>query len=629
LENNASCGGITTGGAGSNPAQGPGGGEYYWQDMFPASTVLNSGTHHEVVLGGLVLFPGTDEVATAVFDPFVIRSGGIVWFSNTTGTRTRAYEIFPQTNTADLFGKAAGLGDIEGFCYQAPIEIGNRIWNDTDGDGVQDAGEAPLASVTVQLYQGGALIATAVTDADGNYFFSSGPGTSTASHIYFLDDLNPNETYEIRIPNAQGASQQAALAGLTLSPNDTDLDLRDSDAVYAGDDAVITVTTGNPGDNDHTFDFGFTGSYSLGNRVWFDTNNNALLDGTEVGAAGVRVELYQDDGTTPGVWDAGDTLLAFDITDAGGYYRFDDLSAGEYVVRIPPDNFRDAGAGDTVPGDPLSGYWSSLTSMAANGAITDATANDPDTTVVDSDDNGLTTFLLSAVDYVASAAVTLGPGSNEPTGETDPATNPEPGEAPDNRSDRTVDFGFYRVEIGNIVFEDVNGDGDYDVGTDIPLAGATVRLFASGGVTEIPVGPDGILGTADDAVGGVTTGAGGTYNFSGLPAGDYIVQVTPPVGFASTVDTADAADNIDPDVNTDDNDNGIGQGGGAVNSGTLTMTAGEAAANIVLVDATGTTTDHTVDFGFVRAYSLGNRVWFDTNNNAVIDLRRAGGVVSG
>jgi subtilisin-like proprotein convertase family protein len=113
LENNASCGGITTGGAGSAPAQGPGGGEYYWQDMFPPSTALNSGTHNEVSLGGLVLFPGTDEVATAIFDPFAIRSGGIVWLSNTTGTRTRAYEIFPQTDTANLFGKAAGLGDIE------------------------------------------------------------------------------------------------------------------------------------------------------------------------------------------------------------------------------------------------------------------------------------------------------------------------------------------------------------------------------------------------------------------------------------------------------------------------------------------------------------------------------------
>lgn len=164
-----------------------------------------------------------------------------------------------------------------------------------------------------------------------------------------------------------------------------------------------------------------------------------------MGVSGVRVELFQDNGATPGVWDAGDTFLSFDATDAGGYYRFDNLPAGDFVVLIPDDNFRDVGVGDTVPANPLAGYWSSLTSMAANGAITDATANDPDTTVLDSDDNGSTTLTGAAIDYVASTAVTLGPGTSEPTGETDPVANPEAGESPDNRSNRTVDFGFYRV----------------------------------------------------------------------------------------------------------------------------------------------------------------------------------------
>lgn len=624
LENNAACGGVTTGGAGSVPAQGPGGGEYYWQDMYPPSAALNSGTHNEVTLGGLVLFPGTDEVAASAFDPFDIRSGGISWFSNTTGTRTRAYEIFPRTDDASRFGKAAGIGDVEGFCFSAPIEIGNRIWLDSDGDGIQDAGENPIAGVTVELYQGGTLIATAVTDANGSYYFSSGPGTSTANQIYLISQLNPNSSYEIRIPNAQGGSQQAALTGLLLTTPDADADQRDSDASYSGNNAVIPVTTGDAGDNDHTFDFGFTATYSLGNRVWFDTNNSATVDGAEVGISGVRVELYQDNGATPGVWDAGDTFLSFDTTDVSGYYRFDNLNAGEYIALIPDDNFRDAGVGDTVPGNPLSGYWSSSTSIAANGAITDATANDPDTTSVDSDDNGLTTLIANSIDYVAAAAVTLGPGTSEPTTDNDPATNPEPGEAANNRSDRTVDFGFYRVEIGNIVFEDVNSDGDYDVGLDLPLAGATVQLFASDGVTEINVGPDGIFGTADDAAGGVTTGAGGVYNFSGLPAGDYIVRVTPPTGFTSTVDTASPADTTDPDTNTDNNDNGIGLNSGIVSSGTLTMTPAEVAANITVNNANGTTTDTTVDFGFVRAYSLGNRVWFDTDNDSSRDAAELG-----
>jgi LPXTG-site transpeptidase (sortase) family protein len=200
---------------------------------------------------------------------------------------------------------------------------------------------------------------------------------------------------------------------------------------------------------------------------------------------------------------------------------------------------------------------------------------------------------------VISSAVTLGPLANEPTNDTDAnPTNPA-GEAPNAQSNRTVDFGFYRQQLGNLVFVDVNNNGTYDAG-DSTLAGATVRLFASDGVTEINVGPDGIFGTADDAAGGVTTGVGGTYLFSGLPVGDYIVKLTPPTGYVSTVDTADLADSTNPDTNTDNNDNGIGTATGVVNSGVLTMTAGEVASNITVSNATGTTTDLTVDFGFVQ-----------------------------
>ena len=56
---------------------------------------------------------------------------------------------------------------------------------------------------------------------DGNFIFSSAPGTSTASHQYNLNML-PNTAYEVRIPFAEGASQQAALAGFSLTGAHTD-----------------------------------------------------------------------------------------------------------------------------------------------------------------------------------------------------------------------------------------------------------------------------------------------------------------------------------------------------------------------------------------------------------------------
>jgi LPXTG-site transpeptidase (sortase) family protein len=252
LENNSTCGGVTTGG--QNTGQGPGGGEFYYQDNYVT-------THTETAVGGLVLLPGSGEVGTSIFDPFAILSGGVAWFNNQTGGRNRAYEVLPEDDTASTFGKAAGLGDIEAFCYQPPIEIGNLVWHDTNTNGIQDAGEAPLAGVTLELYQGSTLIATTVTDGNGNYIFSSASGTSTNSLQYNLN-LLPNTSYEVRIPFAEGPSQQAALAGLFLTSAYADSgnnrDSRDSDGLLVGVFAIGNLTTGVVGDNNHTYDFGFS-----------------------------------------------------------------------------------------------------------------------------------------------------------------------------------------------------------------------------------------------------------------------------------------------------------------------------------------------------------------------------------
>ena len=51
--------------------------------------------------------------------------------------------------------------------------IGDRVWLDTDGDGVQETGEPGVAGVSVQLYDGqNQLVATTVTDQDGKYQFT-------------------------------------------------------------------------------------------------------------------------------------------------------------------------------------------------------------------------------------------------------------------------------------------------------------------------------------------------------------------------------------------------------------------------------------------------------------------------
>ncbi|MBL8102568.1 MAG: sortase, partial [Anaerolineales bacterium] len=274
-------------------------------------------------------------------------------------------------------------------------------------------------------------------------------------------------------------------------------------------------------------------------------------------------------------------------------------------------------------GGPLAGSWSSGTTISGAGVVGETTAPDADNDV-DNDDNGTRQSSGTFNGAVISSAVTLGPSASEPTNDTnaDP-TNPV-GEAPNAQSNRTVDFGFYRLELGDQIFVDVNNNGTYDAG-DLPLAGARVQLFASDGVTEVNVGADGILGTLDDGPNGVTTGAGGTYLFSGLPQGDYIVRVTPPAGYASTVDTADNTDTSNPNANTNNNDNGVGGGVGPVSSNVVTLTPGSvgAASNNTVDTANATTTNPTVDFGFIvdtgfRKTILGTNETFTSGLNVAI-----------
>ena len=55
-----------------------------------------------------------------------------------------------------------------------PASLGDKVWFDTDEDGVQDAGEAGVANVIVKLYNcNNTLVATTTTDANGNYLFSN------------------------------------------------------------------------------------------------------------------------------------------------------------------------------------------------------------------------------------------------------------------------------------------------------------------------------------------------------------------------------------------------------------------------------------------------------------------------
>ncbi|MEM6395961.1 MAG: SdrD B-like domain-containing protein [Bacteroidota bacterium] len=340
--------------------------------------------------------------------------------------------------------------------------------------------------------------------------------------------------------------------------------------------------------------------FSIGNQVWFDTDNDGMLDAGEVGVDGVTVELFFTDPVS------GDEVSYGTVTTSdGGYYLFDMLPAGDYEVVILEENF--------LPGGVLEGYYPSGATLADGDGPT--TPNDDE----DNDSNGASSAVgaggITTMD-ISSGTVSVGTEDStpEPTGEGD--TPGFPDDTPDDRANYTVDFGFYTLNLGDLVWLDVNNDGMFNPGEE-GVPGVTVQLFTNDATpVEIPVGPDGIYGTADDALGGTSTDGVGNYLFQNLPEGEYIVVITPPAGLVSSTGTGldgavtgpfEGPMTPDPDNNTEDDDNGSTADGGPFDGlivslpvelepGSSPMPGG----NNIVDNGAGETTDPTVDFGLFQ-----------------------------
>ena len=619
VESNGRCGGNGTGP--QNDSEGPGGGEFYYGDAYdlqdayltPAQTINGKGGNHDDTLsGGVEQLPGAPDSLMTNFDPIpnianMTHDGGIRWMSNTTGNFTKAYRLYDGNgNDTGVFGKAGGVGgSLVILSDPAPIELGNRVWRDTDNDGVQDPGEAGIVGVTVRLYNASStLVGTAVTDANGEYYFVG----STVADPTLTDNIGQinggiayNTNYQIRLDLAANYTGAGPLTGLLATTRDVATqagfaDGSDSDAFPlanpvnspAGTYPVISVTTGNPGENNHNLDVGFASSavYSLGNRVWYDTNNDGMINAGEVGIPNVSVSLFAD-ANADGTPDTPATPVATMATDASGYYRFDTLAAGNYLVRVNASNFANASI--------LGGYQNT----------TGNTAADLDSTSVagQNGENGINPAgAANAVQTsgILSSTVTLGaPG--EPTAEADVQASGQG--AIDPAANMTIDFGFYRTCLSGTVWNDNgaganNNNGILNAGESL-LRFVRVQLYDSLN-NQISVGPDGILGTSDDNANGMLTNTSGNYNFCSLPPGQYRVVVTPNGGTSSTPTSNTPDDNIDSD---DNGFPGTAPFVGKITSGLVTNTPGSTGAlnKNTVTNSNALTSNPTIDFGFIIA----------------------------
>ena len=189
-------------------------------------------------------------------------------------------------------------------------KIGDTVFNDADGNGVQAAsGEPGLMGVTVQLWEDigndgtpDTLLEVKATDANGKYEFL---GLDTGNYLVLINTAT--------LPTGYTQTADPDQPGVPCSTCDNK-----GNADLTTDGQVL-----------NTVDFGYkppVGTYSITGNLWDDANGNGV-NNSEPPIPGATVCLYKSDGLT---------LIICTQTGSGGEYSFPGVVNGTYVVKVDP-----------------------------------------------------------------------------------------------------------------------------------------------------------------------------------------------------------------------------------------------------------------------------------------------------
>ncbi|NYE60388.1 protocatechuate 3,4-dioxygenase beta subunit [Duganella sp. 1224] len=491
--------------------------------------------------------------------------------------------------------------DLDAGIAAVPAKLGDLVFEDKNGNGVQDAGEAGIGGVTVQLKDStGKVVQTTTTGTDGKYSFTADPGSYTVS---------------VTAPSGY------SFTGKDVGGDDS----VDSDFGSNGQSSAITLKAG---EINTSVDAGLYKLGSIGDRVWLDANKNGLQDSGETGVCGVKVMLLDADGKQVG---------ATVTTDANGNYQFSNLKPGNYTVVFDKASLPEGmaftsanvGSNDAIDSDVSAAGVSHVVKLTsgqtdktvdagvlaaatigdrvwidknANGIqddgesgksgvtveLRDSTGNVVKTTTTDS--NGNYKFSVEAGTYSVGIKAPSGflitakdQGSSGATdSDADASGNLGAVTVTAGQNVTSLDAGLYqKAEVGDKVWYDTNGDGIQQSG-EAAARGVTVTLLNEKGA----------------AVATATTDANGLYSFSDLMPGKYSVKFSAPDGYVFTKQNQGSNDSADSDADG----NGV--------TSQFTLSSGQV--------------DKTRDAGLVKSASIGDRVWEDSNYNGVQDSGEKG-----
>jgi hypothetical protein len=357
-----------------------------------------------------------------------------------------------------------------------PINIGNFVWDDLDQDGRQDSGEPGLSGVMVQLWNSSK---TTLLDSD----------VTTGSGSYVVTAPVPG-SYRVRVVlpggNDQFSPKDNAAAGDTadsdINPSGTNLGFTDIISIASNvisisnvDAGIILFRTPTPTRTPTPV--------NIGNFVWDDFDQDGRQDAGEPGIAGVTVQLWNSNKTA---------LLDQDVTNASGNYTLQSAGPGNFRVRVvlpglldnfaPKDN---AAAGDLLDSD--------INPSGGDIGFTDIINIASNVISINSIDVGIIKFRTAT-----------------------PTRTPTP------------------VNIGNFVWNDLDGDGQQDAG-EPGLNGITVQLWNT---------------TKTQLISSAITNSNGNYTVIAPLPGSYRVRVILPTGASfAPKDQAGGNEQLDSDIN--------------------------------------------------------------------------------
>jgi CshA-type fibril repeat protein len=226
-----------------------------------------------------------------------------------------------KSGRTDNFTLLAGTQNstIDMGVYQNVVSLGDKVWLDSNHDGLQDVGETGVRDVKVTIHsETNDFAKTVRTDENGNYLFTH---LSAGEYSVEFED----------VPYGHLVTQKDV--------NSNANDLNDSDVFVNADEKLVTEgTLLTPGENDLSWDMGIyktvclPGKAVLGNLVWEDFNKNGIQDIGERGVANVKAVLFNND---------TDEKVGETITDENGLYEFAHLDPefNYYVQFIVPAGY--------------------------------------------------------------------------------------------------------------------------------------------------------------------------------------------------------------------------------------------------------------------------------------------------